>query len=60
MPLLVLLKQTITDCTCQYIARIEDSARHSASRDMFANEDTGEQGRLNRIIANLDFGENSQ
>jgi hypothetical protein len=50
-----LLKQTVADCTQQYIDRIESAARHSSAGSMTSLEDAGEQGRLNRIIASLDF-----
>jgi hypothetical protein len=54
--LLELLKHTITDCTRQYIERINILARQDADASGAAlREEDGEQGRLNRIIAGLDF-----
>ncbi|MEJ2398386.1 MAG: hypothetical protein P8Z67_09070 [Gammaproteobacteria bacterium] len=55
--LLALLKQTVADCTQQYIERIESAARLSNAASMTSQEEAGEQGRLNRIIASLDFSE---
>jgi hypothetical protein len=50
-----MLKQAVADCTQQYIERIE-SARHEANAEGATSlEEDGEQGRLNRIIASLDF-----
>jgi len=52
-----LLKQTVADCTRQYIERIEDAAKLANAESMAANEESDEQSRLNRIIASLDFEE---
>ena len=51
------LKATVTDCTTQYIERIESTARAAGDDNSSLAEEQGEQGRLNRIIAALDFGE---
>ncbi|MDR9437386.1 MAG: hypothetical protein RI563_10905 [Thiohalophilus sp.] len=53
-PLLESLKQAVTACNEQYIRRIEEEARAAASANA-APGDEGEQGRLNRIIASLNF-----
>lgn len=52
-----LLKQTVTECTRQYIERIELVARAASSASEQQHEELGEQGRLNRIIAALEFDE---
>ena len=54
-----LLKETVTECTRQFIERIELSARQNTSATNSKTEDTGEQGRLNRILASLEFDEAS-
>ena len=50
-----LIKHTLADCTSQYIERIESAARQSRPGDHASVDEMGEQGRLNRIIAALDF-----
>ena len=51
------LKEKVTACTAQYIEKIAASKRDSDSdNDLLQKEGSGEQGRLNRIIAGLDFG----
>lgn len=56
--ILDLLKNTVTECNRQYIERIELAARSSgADSNLLAQQETGEQGRLNAIIAALDFNE---
>lgn len=50
------LKETVTECTRQYIERIELSARNASRENASIIEESGEQGRLNNIIASLDFG----
>ena len=50
------LKETVTECTAQYIEKIAASKRVSDSdNDLLQKEGGGEQGRLNKIIAGLDF-----
>lgn len=57
-PLLDLLKEKVAECSRLVIARIERSARDASEAEgSLAREDTGEQGRLNRIIAALEFDE---
>ena len=56
IPLLEQLKDTVTKCTFQYIERIELAMRDADSVNAsLAQQNAGEQGRLNRIIASLDF-----
>ena len=56
--LLVILKQIVTTCTQDYITKIE--ARNKASDSSGAKpKDEGEQGRLNKIIAALNFDDES-
>ena len=53
-----LLKQKVEQCSRQYINRIESSVRASGeSNESMVQEETGEQGRLNKIIAGLKFDE---
>lgn len=57
VPFLALLKDKVAECSRLYIEAIELSTRNAGSaKDALANE-PGEQGRLNRIIAALDFDE---
>jgi len=49
------LKDKIAECSKQYIERIELSIRNAQNANTSLTEETGEQGRLNRIIAALDF-----
>ena len=47
----------MTACTVQYIEKIAISKRDADSDNELLNkEGGGEQGRLNKIIAGLDFG----
>lgn len=52
------LKETVTECSRLYIERIEQ-LRRDANREnsLLAQQESGEQGRLNKIIASLDFGD---
>jgi hypothetical protein len=51
------LKEKVTECTAQYIEKIAASKRDSDSdNDLLQKDGSGEQGRLNRVIAGLDFG----
>lgn len=54
---LELLKKTVEECTRQYIERIELLSRNVGDANALLANETGEQGRLNRIIAALDFDE---
>lgn len=50
------LKNTVVECTRHYIERVELSIRNAGvDGASLAQEEAGEQGRLNRIIAALDF-----
>jgi len=51
------LKETVIECTRLYIERIEQLRKNASSENaLLAQQDSGEQGRLNKIIAALDFG----
>ena len=50
------LKRAVSKCKEEYIARILDEANAAAEAGS-AQEASGEQGRLNRIIAGLNFDE---
>ena len=49
------LKGSVTECIRQYIERIEQSARSAGDANSALAKETGEQGRLNHIIAALKF-----
>ncbi len=56
--LLKQLKNTVAECSRRYIERVELSMRNSNDANtLLARQGSGEQGRLNRIIAELDFDE---
>jgi len=56
--LLKQLKDTVAECSRQYIERVELSLRNTGDANaLLAQQGAGEQGRLNRIIADLDFGD---
>lgn len=58
--LLDLLKKNIVECNRMYIERVEQMTRNASDANAAkSGEATGEQGRLNKIIAELDFGDNS-
>lgn len=51
-----ILKEKVAECTAQYIEKIAISKRASDSdNELLQKEGGGEQGRLNKIIAGLDF-----
>lgn len=52
---LELLKAKITECSQQFIERIALSARNAGDANASLAHESGEQGRLNKIIAELDF-----
>lgn len=56
-PFLALLKTKVAECSRQYIERIELAARTAGGINSALALEAGEQGRLNRIIAALDYGE---
>ena len=50
------IKEKVTECTAQYIENIAVNQRDAASNSALAQkEGDGEQGRLNKVIAGLDF-----
>lgn len=51
------LKDKILECNRQYIERIELSARNAGDSNALLSTQAGEQGRLNKIIAGLNFDE---
>lgn len=57
IPFLSMLKEKILDCNRQYIERIELAANKAGMANASLSQEAGEQGRLNKIIAELDFDE---
>ena len=56
--MLELLKKKIEECSEKYIARVELLTKNALEENAsLAKNNTGEQGRLNRIIAALDFND---
>lgn len=55
--LLTMLKINVAECIRQYIERIELARHNSGEAGALLVQETGEQGRLNEIIATLDFDE---
>jgi hypothetical protein len=53
--LLALLKDKVAECSRLYIDKIELSVRNAGADNLALTQGGGEQGRLNRIIAALDF-----
>ena len=53
--LLAMLKLNVAECTREYIERIELARQNSGDAAAMLAVDMGEQGRLNEIIATLDF-----
>ncbi len=49
------LKAKVAECSRQYIERIQLSALNACDANAALEQEAGEQGRLNRIIAALDF-----
>ncbi|MDH5764771.1 MAG: hypothetical protein OEZ38_02055 [Gammaproteobacteria bacterium] len=49
------LKTTVTECTREYVERIEKATRESDSSNEALKDESGEQGRLNKIIASLNY-----
>ncbi|MGD8526277.1 MAG: hypothetical protein PVJ63_08500 [Thioalkalispiraceae bacterium] len=54
------LKKSVMECTHQYIERIERLTQQAKDANTTQQEASGEQGRLNKIIASLEFDEMSQ
>ena len=55
--LLEMLKLNVAECPRQYIERIELAQHNSSDANNNLAQETGEQGRLNEIVATLDFDE---
>ena len=56
--LLERLKETVVECTRRYIERVELSMRNTNDANaLLSKQGGGEQGRLNKIIAELDFSD---
>jgi hypothetical protein len=53
--LLRLLKDKVAECGHLYIEKIELSVRNADRANSMLMQDGGEQGRLNRVVAALDF-----
>ena len=53
--LLEQLKETITECTRQYIERIQIAAQQSGTNDNVQIDESSPQAILNKIVASLDF-----
>ncbi|CAK0777066.1 conserved hypothetical protein [Gammaproteobacteria bacterium] len=49
------LQETVEECSRNYIAKILQRQKDAAGDSEFLQEATGEQGRLNRLIAGLNF-----
>jgi len=49
------LKENIATCTNEYIERIERSYLNTNDANATTSEEEGEQGRLNKIIASLNY-----
>jgi hypothetical protein len=54
--LLGLLKETVAECTTLYIEKVALRIRDQDGNNALLRTEQGEQGRLNTIIAKLDFG----
>ncbi len=55
-PLLAVLKSAVSATSEEYVARVEAEAKAAAEKGATPDNE-GEQGRLNRIIAGLDFSD---
>lgn len=53
--LLQLLKKSVVDCTEHYIEKVQRAAQTADSENTLLKDGGGEQGRLNAVIAGLDF-----
>ncbi|MCW9025464.1 MAG: hypothetical protein OQK73_12400 [Gammaproteobacteria bacterium] len=49
------LKDKVTECSREYIERVERSIRNAGNSNASLAQEGGEQGRLNRIIAELNY-----
>ena len=50
-----LLKTSVAECTVRYIEKVQQSARAADGESSLSKDGGGEQGRLNAVIAGLDF-----
>ena len=50
------IKKKIADCNEQYIERIRQRESAAMKKNASLLDDGGEQGKLNKIVATLDFG----
>lgn len=53
--LLDTIKAKIKECSDTYIERIEALARDKSNNNQMISEESGEQGRLNKILAGLNY-----
>jgi len=53
---LEVIKTLVSECNARYIENIQASARARQTNKHNKEDDDGPQGRLNRIVAGLDFG----
>ena len=53
--LLQLLKNSVIECTERYIEKVRRAAQSADGENSLLKEGGGEQGRLNAVIAGLDF-----
>ena len=51
------LQENVASCTKKYLEKIRVAEQETASRNSLLKREEGEQEKLNRIIAGLDFGE---
>ena len=49
------IKITVTECTRQYIERIQLAAQQSGNSNATQNNESSQQATLNKIVASLDF-----
>ncbi len=49
------LKEAVSTCNQEYISRIVQAKATASANETGNSEDTGEQGRLNRIVTSLNF-----
>ena len=52
------LKTTISECTQQYIERIQLASQQSGNRDSTQSNESSEQANLNKIISSINFEDN--
>jgi len=53
--LLQLLKKSVAECSARYIEKVRQVANAAAGQNNLLKDGGGEQGRLNAVIAGLDF-----